>query len=231
MAIGSDIMMVLDQCVPSTADRAVGAGRARPHASLGGTQPGRARRFAAVDVRHRPGRALPGPAPRERRWPRGHAVRRPRHRRPGGGRGAGRARRTCASTPRRMLPRDRPRYLMGVGTPLDLLEAVHRGVDMFDCIIPTPLAQRGGVFTSRGYLQLRRGVHKFADDRPRPEVRLPDLRALLARLPAPPHEDRRAAGLAPARPAQPLLLPPAHARDPREHPRRHVPSPLRARGA
>ena len=50
-----------------------------------------------------------------------------------------------------------------LGTPLDVLEAVHRGVDMFDCIIPTQLAQRGGVFTSRGYVQLRRGVHKFAD--------------------------------------------------------------------
>jgi len=53
---------------------------------------------------------------------------------------------------------------MGVGTPLDILEAVHRGVDMFDCIIPTQVAQRGGVFTSRGYLQLRRGVYKFSDE-------------------------------------------------------------------
>ena len=42
---------------------------------------------------------------------------------------------------------------MGVGTPLDLLEAVHRGVDMFDCIIPTQLAQRGVAFTSHGKLQ------------------------------------------------------------------------------
>ncbi len=42
-----------------------------------------------------------------------------------------------------LLPADKPRYLMGVGTPLDILEAVHRGVDMFDCIIPTQLAQRG----------------------------------------------------------------------------------------
>ena len=46
-----------------------------------------------------------------------------------------------------LMPHDRPRYLMGVGTPLDILEAVHRGVDMFDCIIPTQVAQRGGVFT------------------------------------------------------------------------------------
>jgi queuine tRNA-ribosyltransferase len=63
-----------------------------------------------------------------------------------------------------LLPEDRPRYLMGVGTPIDILEAVHRGVDMFDCIIPTQVAQRGGGFTSRGFLQLRRSVYKFAEE-------------------------------------------------------------------
>ncbi|MDQ3314193.1 MAG: tRNA guanosine(34) transglycosylase Tgt [Verrucomicrobiota bacterium] len=63
-----------------------------------------------------------------------------------------------------LLPNDKPRYLMGVGTPLDILEAVHRGVDMFDCIIPTQVAQRGAVFTSRGYLQMKRGVYKFAEE-------------------------------------------------------------------
>jgi queuine tRNA-ribosyltransferase len=52
---------------------------------------------------------------------------------------------------------------MGVGTPLDVLEAVHRGVDMFDCIIPTQVAKRGTLFTSRGIVQLRRGVYKFQD--------------------------------------------------------------------
>lgn len=64
-----------------------------------------------------------------------------------------------------LLPKDKPRYLMGVGTPLDILEAVHRGVDMFDCIIPTQVAQRGGVFTSRGFLQMRRGVYKFSEEK------------------------------------------------------------------
>lgn len=62
------------------------------------------------------------------------------------------------------LPDDRPRYLMGVGTPIDLLEAVHRGVDMFDCIIPTQLAEQGVVFSSVGRLQLGRGVYKFANE-------------------------------------------------------------------
>ena len=62
------------------------------------------------------------------------------------------------------LPQDLPRYLMGVGTPSDMLEGVHLGVDMFDCIIPSQLAQRGVAFTSRGKLQLRRSVHKLRED-------------------------------------------------------------------
>jgi queuine tRNA-ribosyltransferase len=62
------------------------------------------------------------------------------------------------------LPTTRPRYLMGVGTPIDILESVHRGVDMFDCIIPTQLAQRGVVFTSQGKLKLYRAVYKFSED-------------------------------------------------------------------
>jgi queuine tRNA-ribosyltransferase len=61
------------------------------------------------------------------------------------------------------LPHRLPRYLMGVGTPIDLLESVHRGVDMFDCIIPSQFAQRGVAFTSEGKIQLRRSVHKFAE--------------------------------------------------------------------
>jgi queuine tRNA-ribosyltransferase len=62
-----------------------------------------------------------------------------------------------------LLPADRPRYLMGVGTPLDLLEGVHRGVDMFDCILPTALAQQGIAFTSHGRLDLERGVYKLSE--------------------------------------------------------------------
>ena len=59
------------------------------------------------------------------------------------------------------LPHDRPRYLMGVGTPLDLLEGVHRGVDLFDCILPTAMAQRGRAYTSLGKIELRRGVYRL----------------------------------------------------------------------
>jgi queuine tRNA-ribosyltransferase len=53
------------------------------------------------------------------------------------------------------LPSDRPRYLMGVGTPADLVKAVARGVDMFDCVIPTRHARNGQLFTSEGPLNIR----------------------------------------------------------------------------
>ena len=62
-----------------------------------------------------------------------------------------------------LLPADRPRYLMGVGMPLDIVEAVHRGVDMFDCILPTALAQHGRVFTQEGRVDLRKTLHRFDD--------------------------------------------------------------------
>jgi queuine tRNA-ribosyltransferase len=60
------------------------------------------------------------------------------------------------------MPEDAPRYLMGVGTPEDLVEAVSRGVDMFDCVIPTRNGRTGSAFTSRGKLNIRNA--KFARD-------------------------------------------------------------------
>jgi len=60
------------------------------------------------------------------------------------------------------MPADAPRYLMGVGTPEDLIEAVARGVDMFDCVIPTRNGRTGSAFTSRGKLNIRNA--RFADD-------------------------------------------------------------------
>tara|TARA_R110002110_G_scaffold411566_2_gene636106 strand:+ start:51181 stop:52302 length:1122 start_codon:yes stop_codon:yes gene_type:complete len=59
-----------------------------------------------------------------------------------------------------LLPQDKPRYLMGVGTPADLLEGVRRGIDMFDCVMPTRNARNGNIFTSRGVLKLRNARHK-----------------------------------------------------------------------
>ena len=58
------------------------------------------------------------------------------------------------------LPSDKPRYLMGVGTPADLLESVRRGIDMFDCVMPTRNARNGHLFTSRGVVKLRNARHK-----------------------------------------------------------------------
>jgi queuine tRNA-ribosyltransferase len=63
------------------------------------------------------------------------------------------------------LPEDRPRYLMGVGTPEDILEAVTRGIDMFDCVMPTRSGRHGQAFTRFGKINLRNARH--ADD-PRP---------------------------------------------------------------
>jgi queuine tRNA-ribosyltransferase len=54
-----------------------------------------------------------------------------------------------------LMPHDKPRYLMGVGTPEDLVESVARGVDMFDCVMPTRNARNGQVFTSRGKLNIK----------------------------------------------------------------------------
>jgi len=60
-----------------------------------------------------------------------------------------------------ILPQDQPRYLMGVGTPSDLIQAVSRGVDMFDCVIPTRNARNGQFFTSFGKVNIRNEKYKF----------------------------------------------------------------------
>ncbi|HKG92556.1 MAG TPA: tRNA guanosine(34) transglycosylase Tgt [Gemmatimonadaceae bacterium] len=64
-----------------------------------------------------------------------------------------------------VLPRDRPRYLMGVGFPEDLVEGVRRGVDLFDCVAPTRMGRNGTAFTSEGRLNVRRSELR-ADPRP-----------------------------------------------------------------
>jgi len=60
------------------------------------------------------------------------------------------------------LPEDKPRYLMGVGTPEDILESVERGVDLFDCVFPTRVARNGGLLTHHGRLNIRNA--RFARD-------------------------------------------------------------------
>jgi queuine tRNA-ribosyltransferase len=163
-AIGSDIMMVLDQCIPSTATEEVA------RAALQLTHRWAARSLAArgdspqsmfgivqgalfKNLREESVQCL-SEMPFD-----GLAI---------GGLAVGEAkseREDLCEFTARLMPENKPRYLMGVGTPLDILEAVHRGMDMFDCIIPTQLAQRGSVFTSKGFLQLRRSVYKFSEDK------------------------------------------------------------------
>jgi queuine tRNA-ribosyltransferase len=76
-----------------------------------------------------------------------------------------------------LLPRDKPRYLMGVGTPRDLLEAISRGIDLFDCVIPTRNGRNALAFTDRGPLKMRNVRHQrdpspIAPDCPCPACRV-----------------------------------------------------------
>jgi queuine tRNA-ribosyltransferase len=76
--------------------------------------------------------------------------------------------RIMAHTPHR-LPERKPRYLMGVGTPEDLVEGVAQGVDMFDCVMPTRNARNGHLFTRFGDLKIRNARHR-TDERPLDET-------------------------------------------------------------
>lgn len=162
-AIGSDIMMVLDQCVPSTVDHSVARAamelscrwalrsmeaRGDSPQSLFAIVQGACyedlRKESAAFLTQHPfdGFALGGLAVGESKQEREDTV-------------------EYAAA---MLPADRPRYLMGVGTPIDLLEAVHRGMDMFDCIIPTAHSEQGVAYTWRGKILLRRGVYRDQEE-------------------------------------------------------------------
>jgi hypothetical protein len=120
--------------------------------------------------------------------------------------------RIMAHTPHR-LPAHKPRYLMGVGTPEDLVEGVAQGVDMFDCVMPTRNARNGHLFTRFGDLKIRNARHK-TDERPdltRPAAATCRGR-LQPRLPAPPGPLRRDAGPDAGQHPQPALLPEPDAR-------------------
>lgn len=158
-SIGSDIMMVLDQCVPSTVEHGIArramqlthrwarrslVARGESPQSLFGIVQGA--RYA--DLRAQSAREI-AQLPFDGFAIGGLAV----------GEGTG-EREDCTAIVTELLPADRPRYLMGVGTTRDLLEAVHRGVDMFDCILPTALAKQGVAFTSLGRRDLRRAAYR-----------------------------------------------------------------------
>ena len=161
-SIGADIMMVLDQCVPSTVDRDIAqkamelthrwaqrslAARGESPQALFGIVQG----ACYTDLRIESARTITQ-LPFD-----GFAI---------GGLAVGETvsqREDCTAIVTEHLPQDRPRYLMGVGTTRDLLEAVHRGVDMFDCILPTALAKQGVAFTSMGRRDLRRAAYRDMD--------------------------------------------------------------------
>jgi queuine tRNA-ribosyltransferase len=63
------------------------------------------------------------------------------------------------------LPSDKPRYLMGVGTPEDLIEAIGAGIDMFDCVLPTRNARNGHLFTSTGVVKIGNSMHRDSIER------------------------------------------------------------------
>jgi queuine tRNA-ribosyltransferase len=161
--LGSDIQMQLDECVrlPCSDDEAARAMRlslrwAERSKKAFGAQPGRAvfgivqggaveslrvesaRELAAMDF---PGYSIGGLAVGE---PQATML-------------------AMIETVAPVLPADRPRYLMGVGTPDDLIESVRRGVDMFDCVMPTRAGRHGMAFTRHGRMNLRNA--RYADDK------------------------------------------------------------------
>jgi queuine tRNA-ribosyltransferase len=162
-AIGSDVMMVFDHCVDATSDHAetqIAMDRthrwARRSLAARGESP--AQLFAIVqggrfeDLRRSSAAELTSIEGFD-----GYAL---------GGLAVGEERaerEDLTELVAALLPAERPRYLMGVGTPIDIVEAVHRGVDMFDCILPTAWAQHGRVFTSRGKIDLRKGLHRSTE--------------------------------------------------------------------
>jgi queuine tRNA-ribosyltransferase len=74
------------------------------------------------------------------------------------------------------MPTDRPRYLMGVGRPLDLVRGVAAGIDMFDCVMPTRHARNGQLFTSKGKVNVPNSRHRTNPDPPDPECGCPTCR-------------------------------------------------------
>ena len=166
LALGSDIAMVLDECIETPAPREAAesalrrttewAGRARKYflerasgnGELAQWQFGIVQGAMFADLRRESARQL-----LELDFP-GYAV---------GGLAVGEPHAlTCEMTAEvtALLPSERPRYLMGVGYPHDIVAAVARGVDMFDCVMPTRHARNGHLFTAAGIINIRNAVHQ-----------------------------------------------------------------------
>jgi len=168
MKLGADVIMAFDECPPHPAPReAVDEATARTTRWAERSRAAHQRRdqwlFAIVqggvhpDLRERSARellALDFP---------GYAV---------GGLSVGESKQDMARVLDHLapiLPAHRPRYLMGVGTPEDILEGVARGIDMFDCVLPTRNGRNGQLFTSRGRLSIRNARYRHDPLPPDPE--------------------------------------------------------------
>ena len=168
MALGADIIMAFDECPPSTAPReAVEEATARTTRWARRSRDAHRRAdqwlFGIVqggilpDLRERSARELVA-----MEFP-GYAI---------GGLAVGEekpAREGVLDRLDLLLPEERPRYLMGVGTPKDILEAVARGVDLFDCVLPTRNARNGQLFTRAGRISIRNARYKTDPRPPDPE--------------------------------------------------------------
>ncbi len=159
--LGSDIMMVLDECVPYGADaeyteKSLALTTAWAKRSRENHAPGRGGQllFGIVqggfhkDLRARSAEEICALGFE------GHAI--------GGlsvGEGTAEMYELIASTTP-LLPAEKPRYLMGVGKPLDILEGIANGIDMFDCVLPTRNARNGTLYTSQGKVNIKRAEYK-----------------------------------------------------------------------
>ena len=166
-SIGSDIMMALDECPPGTSDRAYATKslalthrwlrRGWDHFNATSPRYGHSQAFFPIvqgctypDLRRESAKFV---ADLEAE---GNAI---------GGLAVGEPAEVMyemIDVVNEILPADRPRYLMGVGTPANILEAIERGVDMMDCVMPTRNARNGMLFTSHGIMNMRN--KKWADD-------------------------------------------------------------------
>ncbi len=160
--LGADIIMVLDQCHPYTDDvRQVEAAAERTHRWAERCLKSHRRKEQALygivqggvfpELRHRSAERLVSLD-----FP-GYAI---------GGLNVGERKEQTLSivaSTAASLPQDKPRYLMGAGSPEDLIEAIARGIDMFDCALPTRVARNGAFFTSEGRRSIRNAFYKEQD--------------------------------------------------------------------
>ena len=182
--LGSDIAMVLDECIAWPADR----DQARRASERTHRWARRSReRFVALTAGHQTGGVVvstPGQAqfgivqggahPDVREWSARETVALDFEAYAIGGLGVGEPAPVMYDIVERTvpaLPADRPRYLMGVGTPGDLVECVARGVDLFDCVLPTRNARNGQLFTRQGRLNVKNAA--YADDARPPDDACP----------------------------------------------------------